>query len=107
MRGLLVFPCQVLGAIAASGVVSALFPGPLLVDVALGAGTSVVQGLFIEMFLTIQFLIVIFMLAVEKHHATYLAPLGIGLALFICHMAGMSFNSLQTDLGIAKAHMAQ
>jgi aquaporin related protein len=88
IRGLLVFPCQILGAIAASAVVSALFPGPLLVTVSLGAGTSIVQGLFIEMFLTIQFLMVIFMLAVEKHRATFLAPLGIGLALFICHLTG-------------------
>ncbi len=94
MRGLLVFPCQVLAGIAAAGVVSALFPGPLLVNVSLGAGTSVVQGLFIEMLLTIQFLVVIFMLAVEKHRATFLAPLGIGLTLFICHMTGQYTSCL-------------
>lgn len=92
MRGLLVFPCQILGGIAASGVVSALFPGPLLVNVSLGAGTSVVQGLFIEMFLTIQFLMVIMMLAVEKHRATFLAPLGIGLTLFICHLTAVYYT---------------
>ena len=86
VRGLLVFPAQILGGIAASGVVSGLFPGPLLVNLSLGAGTSIVQGLFIEMFLTIEFLVVIFMLAVEKHRATFLAPLGIGMTLFICHM---------------------
>ena len=88
IRGLLVFPCQVLAGISAAGVVSALFPGPLLVNVSLGAGTSIVQGLFIEIFLTIQFLLVIFMLAVEKHRATFLAPIGIGMTLFICHMTG-------------------
>jgi len=93
IRGLLVFPAQILAGIAASGVVSALFPGPLLVDLSLGAGTSVVQGLFIEMFLTAQFLVVIFMLAVEKHRATFLAPVGIGLTLFICHMT-CTFPSL-------------
>lgn len=92
MRGLLVFPCQVLAGIAASGVVSALFPGPLLVEVSLGAGTSIVQGLFIEMFLTIQFLMVIFMLAVEKHRATFLAPIGIGIALFICHLTAVYYT---------------
>lgn len=88
MRGLLVFPAQVLGAIAAAGVVSALFPGPLLVAVGLGAGTSVVQGLFIEMFLTVQLVFVVMMLAVEKHRGTFLAPLGIGLSLFVCHLSG-------------------
>jgi aquaporin related protein len=28
------------------------------------------------------------MLAAEKHRSTFLAPLGIGLALFIAHLAG-------------------
>ncbi|KAE9362705.1 MIP family channel protein [Stipitochalara longipes BDJ] len=92
IRGLLVFPCQILAGISAAGVVSALFPGPLLVNVSLGAGTSIVQGLFIEMFLTIQFLVVIFMLAVEKHRATFLAPIGIGMTLFICHMTAVYYT---------------
>ncbi len=87
-RGLLVIPCQVMAGIAAAGVVSALFPGPLAVGVSLGAGTSVVQGLFIEMFLTIQLVFVVFMLAVEKHRATFVAPLGVGLSLFITQMTG-------------------
>jgi aquaporin rerated protein, other eukaryote len=88
VRGLLVFPCQILGAIAAAGVVSALFPGPLVVGVSLSGGTSIVQGLFIEMFLTIQLVFVVFMLAAEKHRGTFIAPIGIGLSLFIAHMTG-------------------
>jgi glycerol uptake facilitator-like aquaporin len=44
------------------------------------------------MFLTIQLVLVIFMLAVEKHRATFLAPLGIGLSLFICHMTGETYS---------------
>ncbi|KAN0105818.1 aquaporin-like protein [Hyaloscypha variabilis] len=92
IRGLLVFPCQMLAGIAAAGVVSGLFPGPLLVNLGLDAGTSVVQGLFIEMFLTTQFLIVIFLLAVEKHRATFLAPVGIGMTLFICHMSAVYYT---------------
>ncbi|KAH6715023.1 aquaporin-1 [Leptodontidium sp. MPI-SDFR-AT-0119] len=92
IRGLLVFPCQILGGIAAAGVVSALFPGPLVVEVRLGGGTSVVQGLFIEMFLTIQLVFVIFMLAVEKHKATFAAPIGIGLSLFITQITGVYFT---------------
>lgn len=50
---------QILGGIAAAGVVYGLFPGPLLVRTTLSKSpgslvtTSVVKGLFIEMFLTI------------------------------------------------------
>ena len=32
------------------------------------------------------------MLAVEKHKATFVAPVGIGLALFICHLAGIYYT---------------
>ena len=54
MRGLIVVTAQIIGAIAASGVVSALFPGPFAVRTTLGPGTSIARGLFIEMFLTLQ-----------------------------------------------------
>lgn len=49
MRGGLVFIAQMLGAMAASGVVKALFPGPLAVTTSLSGGTNTAQGLFIEM----------------------------------------------------------
>jgi aquaporin rerated protein, other eukaryote len=48
MRGCLVIIAQILGGIASSAVVSAMLPGPLQVRTELGGGTSVVQGLFIE-----------------------------------------------------------
>ena len=48
LRSFLVVWAQLLGGIAAAGVVSALFPGPLAVDTLLGGGTSISQGLFIE-----------------------------------------------------------
>lgn len=54
MRGLIVFSAQIIGAIASSAVVSGLFPGPLNVRTTLGGGCSIVRGLFIEMFLTLQ-----------------------------------------------------
>ena len=87
-RGGLIFVSQILGAVCSAGVVSALFPGPLNVRTSLGAGTSVVQGLFIEMFLTAQLVFTIFMLAAEKHKATFIAPIGIGLSLFIAELSG-------------------
>ena len=77
-----------LGAMAASGVVAALFAGPLAVTTTLGGGTSKSQGLFIEMFLTAVLVFAIIMLAAEKHKATFVAPIGIGLALFVCELAG-------------------
>lgn len=48
VRGVLIIITQLLGAIAASAVVSVMLPGPLNVRTSLGGGTSVVQGLFIE-----------------------------------------------------------
>ena len=48
VRGCLVIVSQILGAIAASALVSCMLPGPLNVRTSLGGGTSVVQGLFIE-----------------------------------------------------------
>lgn len=48
VRGILCIVAQILGGIASAAVVSALLPGPLNVRTSLGGGTSVVQGLFIE-----------------------------------------------------------
>ena len=90
IRGALIAVTQILGAITAAAVVSALFPGPLNVRTTLHAGTSVSQGLFIEMLLTAQLLFTIFMLAAEKHKATFIAPIGIGLSLFIAELSGIS-----------------
>lgn len=50
------------------------------------------QGLFIEMFLTAQLVFTIFMLAAEKHKGTFIAPVGIGLSLFIAELTGVFFT---------------
>jgi aquaporin rerated protein, other eukaryote len=92
IRGILVIPAQIVGAIAASLVVKAMFPGPLAVTTTLSSGTTPVQGMFIEMMLTAQLVFTILMLAVEKHRATFLAPLGIGLSLFTAEMAGVYYT---------------
>lgn len=92
-RGGLVFISQILGSMASAGVVSALFPGPLNVSTTLGGGTSIARGLFIEMFLTAELVFTIFMLAAEKHKGTFLAPIGIGLSLFIAELTGMFCRS--------------
>lgn len=90
-RGVLLCIAQVLGGITAAAICSALFPGPLTVRTSLGGGTSVVQGLFIEMFLSAELVFTIFMLAAEKHKGTFIAPIGIGLSLFIAELTGQPF----------------
>lgn len=89
VRGLLVFISQIVGGICAAGIVQCLFPAAMNVSTTLGGGTSIVRGLFIEMFLTAMLVFTICMLAAEKHKGTFLAPIGIGLALFICELTGM------------------
>ena len=71
--------------------------------------TNLAQGLFIEMFLTALLVFAILMLAAEKHRATFIAPIGIGLALFIGHLAGVRFtggqstSSRQQPLSLARS----
>lgn len=91
IRAICVFAGQMLGATAAAAVVLTLFPGPLAVTTSLAANTSKLQGIFIEGFLTSILVLTILMLAVEKHKATFVAPIGIGLALFTCELGGKSF----------------
>ncbi len=89
VRGILVVVSQLAGGIAAAGIVEVMFPGKLNVRTSLGAGTTKTQGVFIEMFLTAELVFTIFMLAAEKHKGTFIAPIGIGLALFIAELAGV------------------
>ncbi|KAB2569374.1 Aquaporin-1, partial [Lasiodiplodia theobromae] len=90
-RGGLIFVTQLVAGIASAGIVSCLFPGTLSVRTQL-RGTSVVRGLFIEMFLTAMLVFTVFMLAAEKHKGTFLAPIGIGLAMFIAELSGVYFT---------------
>ncbi|KAF3197468.1 hypothetical protein TWF191_003500 [Orbilia oligospora] len=91
-RALFCFLAQILGGIAAAGVAEGLFPGPLNAQTTVEHGMSNVEGMFLEMFLTAQLIITIFMLAVEKTKATFLAPLGIGGALFVGHLVGIYYT---------------
>ncbi|KAH7406232.1 aquaporin-like protein [Phaeosphaeria sp. MPI-PUGE-AT-0046c] len=92
LKALLLILSQVLAGIAAAAVVSGVFSGPLAVRTTLESHTSIVRGLFIEIFLTFELVFCIFMLAAEKHRSTFLAPIGIGLALFIAELAGVHFT---------------
>lgn len=92
VRGALLFVAQILGGVTAAALVSCMFPGPLTVQTSLGGGTTIVQGLFIEMILTAELVFTIFMLAAEKHKGTFIAPVGIGLSLFVTELVGVYFT---------------
>lgn len=87
LSGILDIVSQLAGSLLASAIVYALLPPGSLTPTELGDYTTVTQGLFIEMLLTAQLVISVFMLATEKHKATYIAPVGIGLTVFACVLA--------------------
>ena len=99
LRGLFLFPAQLLACMVAGGLVSVMFPGDIaLTNTTLSPGTSIAQGVFIEMFMTAQLIFVVLMLAAEKSKDTFLAPIGIGLALFVAMMGGkIHFSLFQTN----------
>lgn len=89
LRGAFLVPAQILACMCAGGLVQAMFPGDVSeANTILSGGTSVAQGLFVEMFFTAELVFVVLMLAVEKSKDTFLAPVGIGLALFVALIPG-------------------
>lgn len=72
---------------------SLLFPGKISsVNTSLGPHTTSTQGLFIEAILTCELVITVLMLAAQKSQATFIAPLVIGLALFVAELAGIAYT---------------
>ncbi|KAK4551251.1 hypothetical protein LTR86_011272 [Recurvomyces mirabilis] len=93
VRGLILLVPQLLGAICAAGVVAVITPGPIsIVQTTLNSRMNSAQGLFLEMFLTSMLVYTVIMLAGEKSKDTYIAPVGIGLALFVCEVAGVFYT---------------
>ncbi|CAJ2505087.1 Uu.00g124810.m01.CDS01 [Anthostomella pinea] len=91
-RAWFLFVSQILGSLLASVIVRYLFPQNFNVRTTLGQGTTVAEGVFIEAVCTAQLVFTIFMLAKEKHRATFIAPIGIGLSLFISEMVAVQFT---------------
>ncbi|KAH6653012.1 aquaporin-like protein [Truncatella angustata] len=91
-RALVLFLSQIVGSITASALVLAIFPTPLNVRTTLSDGTSLAQGVFIEALMTAELVFTILMLAKEKHRSTFIAPVGIGLALFIAELVGVYYT---------------
>ncbi|KAK5123784.1 hypothetical protein LTR85_002420 [Meristemomyces frigidus] len=92
VRGFLLLAAQLAGAILASYIVSVLFPTEFNVRTTLSDETSLVQGVFIEALLTAELVFAIFMLAKEKHKATFMAPIGIGLVMFVAELVGVYYT---------------
>lgn len=86
---------QLLGGIVAAGLVSAMFPGQLQAGSSLSTPTTLAQGFFIEMMITAELVMTIIMLAVVKSRASFMAPLSIGLALFIGHLIGTCHSTCE------------
>ena len=99
VRGVLLFIIQLVAGIVAAYIVKALFQGDLAVSTTLGGGTTIAQGVIIEMILTAQLVFTIFMLAAEKHQGNFIAPVGIGLSLFIAELVGKS-QSILTNTSV-------
>lgn len=93
VRGMFLFPAEVLGGMVAAALVSCMFPGPIdTVNTLLAPTVSIAQGVFIEMFLTSLLIFTIHMLAAEKSKVTFMGPLGIGLSLFVAELAGVGYT---------------
>ncbi|ANB11404.1 Aqy1p [Sugiyamaella lignohabitans] len=86
LRAILLVPTQLIAGIAAAAAASAITPGPVLFANSLGGGESRSRGVFLEMFATALLTQVVLFLAVEKHRATFMAPMVIGFALFLGHL---------------------
>ncbi|CCX05534.1 Similar to Aquaporin-1; acc. no. P0CD92 [Pyronema omphalodes CBS 100304] len=87
-----IFTAQMLGGMSAAAIVSALLPVPLSVGTTLSPDTNKAQGLFIEAFVTFELVFTVFMLAAEKHRATFLAPIGIGIIFFVIELVSVRFT---------------
>lgn len=95
VRGVLLIVVQIGATIGAGYLCAGIFPAPMNVDTLLHPQVTIAQGVLIEMILTSLLVFTILMLAAEQHEATFLAPVGIGLAGFLCHMIGKFPSSIQ------------
>ncbi|KAB5585666.1 aquaporin-like protein [Coniochaeta sp. 2T2.1] len=87
------FNPALLASMVAAAMVRALVPVPIAdANTYLSGNTSVAQGLFLEMFFTAELVFVILMLAQEKSRDTFIAPIGIGLAMLSCMIPGIFFT---------------
>jgi len=92
LRQIVLSIAQYAGGIAAAALTTGLLPGTINARTDLSEGTTVVQGFFLEFVLTSWLLFTVYMMAGEKHKATFLAPIAIGLCLFVAEMLGTNLT---------------
>ncbi|KAF2091921.1 aquaporin-like protein [Saccharata proteae CBS 121410] len=92
MRCFLLFVSQMLACMFSTYIVSVIIPQPLGVVTSLTNGATIAQGVCLEMILTAYLILTIFMLAGEKHKGTFMAPVGIGMALFSAHLVAVQWT---------------
>ncbi|CAN8097364.1 unnamed protein product [Discula destructiva] len=92
IKGLFLSVGQVLGAVAASVLVKIAFPGTYVIQTKLGHGANAFQGLLIETLLTMQLMLTIYFMAVDKHESNAIAALVIGFALFVAELPGIYYT---------------
>ena len=91
-RSVLYLVTEIVGGITGAGFLHLLTPGPLLGLNAVSDRITLAQAVFLEMFLILPLILTVLFLAVEKSRTTFLAPVAIGLAVFLAHLVGMPFT---------------
>ncbi|KAI2606712.1 aquaporin-like protein [Hypoxylon sp. NC1633] len=93
LRAAFLVPTQMIACMCAGAIVRVMFPGDIAaVNTTLAPGMNLAQGVFAEMLFTSYLIFVVLMLAIEKSKDTFLAPLGIGLALFVAELPGVYYT---------------
>ncbi|OTA69578.1 aquaporin-like protein [Hypoxylon sp. EC38] len=93
LRAAFLVPAQLIACMCAGAVVKVMFPGDIsAINTTLAPGMNLAQGVFAEMFFTSYLIFVVLMLAAEKSKDTFIAPLGIGLALFVAEIPGAYYT---------------
>ncbi|KAI5950724.1 AQY1 [Candida jiufengensis] len=86
IRGVIMMIAQMIAGMAAAGAASAMTPGEIAFTNGLGGDASRSRGVFLEAFGTFILCFTVLMMAVEKSRATFMAPLVIGISLFLGHL---------------------
>eukprot|EP01039_Chlorochromonas_danica_P006309 gene6309-6957_t len=92
IKGFMLIIYQFIASIVAAYLVLEMFPYPLRASTLLNPDANLAQGVFIEAFLTTLLILTVLVLTVERRQTSFLAPVGIGLALFTAELAGIYYT---------------
>ncbi len=94
-KGVMYVVAQLAGAIAGAYLIAAVIPDAAEGNLGahgLGIGVSAGSGLLAEIALTFILVFVIFAVAIDPRGPQYLAPIAIGLAVFVDHLLGVTIT---------------